>query len=49
MNKEQKSRLEARYSGASASSGPQKKVLTMGRGAGRGGAMAATGKPKDMK
>ncbi len=49
MNKEQRQRLEARYAGSGASSGPQKKVLTMGRGAGRGGAMAATGKPKDMK
>ena len=49
MNKEQRQRLEARYSGASASSGPQKKVLTMGRGAGRAGAMGATGKPKDIK
>ena len=49
MNKAQRERLEARYGGASASSGPQRKVMTMGRGAGRGGAMAATGKPKDMK
>ena len=49
MNKEQRARLEQRYSGAGASSGPQKKVMTMGRGAGRGGAMGATGKPKDMK
>ena len=48
MNKQQKARLEARYAGSS-SSGPQKKVLTMGRGAGRGGALGATGKPKDMK
>ena len=48
MNPEQKSRLEARYAGSS-SSGPQKKVMTMGRGAGRGGAMSASGKPKEMK
>ena len=49
MNKQQKARLEARYAGASSSSGQQKKVMTMGRGAGRGGALGATGKPKDMK
>ena len=48
MNKEQRARLEARYGGASAS-GPQKKVMMMGRGGGRGGAMTASGKPKDMK
>ena len=49
MNKQQKARLEARYGGASASSGPQQKVLNVGRGAGRGGALGASGKPKDMK
>ncbi|MBR5287333.1 MAG: ABC transporter ATP-binding protein [Clostridia bacterium] len=49
MNNEQKSRLEARYAASSASSGPQKKDMTMGRGAGRGSAMGASGKPKEMK
>lgn len=49
MNKQQRARLEARYGGASASSGAQQKVLNVGRGAGRGGALAASGKPKDMK
>ncbi len=49
MDKQQKSRLEARYAGSSASASPQKKVMTMGRGAGRGGAMSASGKPKEMK
>ncbi len=49
MNKQQKARLEARYGGASASSGAQQKVLNVGRGAGRGGALGASGKPKDMK
>ncbi|MBR5225957.1 MAG: ABC transporter ATP-binding protein [Clostridia bacterium] len=49
MNKQQRARLEARYGGASASSGAQQKVMNVGRGAGRGGALAASGKPKDMK
>ncbi|MBQ8869320.1 MAG: ABC transporter ATP-binding protein [Oscillospiraceae bacterium] len=47
MNKQRQARIEAKYSGAKG--GGEKKQMELGRMAGRGRAMSASGKPKDLK